>query len=125
MKAKNILLGILFLMTFSIYGQTEKSEKTKTGSVVTELKVEAKSLEELTNFNWNVVKEMFRENDAEQEITLVFAYLNPEEINSSEVQLNNFEMKLTGKTADLDKLTARLQNTFEKMYEFNEQITKN
>ena len=125
MKTKNILLGIFTLMTFATYAQSEKNKKVESKTAVTELKVEAENLDELKNFDWNMVKEMFQENDAEQEITLAFAYVNKSEIDKSKVRVDNFEMKLTGKTADLDKLTSRLKKSFDKLDEINGRIIKN
>lgn len=125
MKTKNILLGIFTLMTFATYAQSEKSKKEESKTAVTELKVEMENLEELKNFDWNIVKEMFQENDAEQEITLAFAYVNKSEIDKSKVRVDNFEMKLTGKTADLDKLTARLKKSFDKLDEIDRRNIKN
>ena len=81
MKTKNILIGILSLMTFVTYAQTEKSQKVESKTAVTQLKVETENLGELKNFDWNMVKEMFEENDSEQEITLAFAYVNKSEID--------------------------------------------
>ena len=121
MKTKNILLGILSLMTFATYAQTEKIEKVELKTAVTELKVETENLDELKNFDWDMVKEMFQENDAEQEITLAFSYVNKSEIDKTKVRVDNFEMKLTGKTADLDKLTARLKKSFDKLTEIEGQ----
>ena len=95
MKTKNILLGILSLMTFATYAQTEKNQKTESKTAVTELKVETENLDELKNFDWTMVKEMFEKNDSEQEITLAFAYVNKSEIDKSKVRVDNFEMKLT------------------------------
>ena len=125
MKTKNILLGIFSLMTFATYAQIEKSEKVESKTAVTELKVETENLDELKNFDWNTVKEMFQENDAEQEITLVFAYVNKSDIDKSKVRVDNFEVKLTGKTADLDKLTSRLKKSFDKLDEINGRNIKN
>jgi hypothetical protein len=125
MKTKSILLGILSLMTFAIYAQTEKIEKVELKTAVTELKVEMENLDELKNFDWDMVKEMFQENDAEQEITLAFSYVNKSEIDKTKVRVDNFEMKLTGKTADLDKLTARLKKSFDKLTEIEGRNIKN
>jgi hypothetical protein len=125
MKTKNILLGILSLMTFATYAQTEKIEKVELKTAVTELKVETENLDELKNFDWDMVKEMFQENDAEQEITLAFSYVNKSEIDKTKVRVDNFEMKLTGKTADLDKLTARLKKSFDKLTEIEGQNIEN
>lgn len=125
MKTKNILLGILSLLTFATYAQTEKTQKIESKIAVTELKVETENFDELKNFNWNMVKEMFEENDSEQEITLAFAYVNKSEIDKSKIRVDNFEMKLTGKTSDLDKLTAKLKKSFNKLDEINGRNIKN
>jgi len=68
---------------------------------------------------------MFQENDKNQEIILAFAYVNKLEIDKSKVRVDNFEMKLTGKTADLDKLTVILKKSFEKLDEIDGRDIKN
>ena len=115
MKTKNILLGILSLMTFATYAQTERIEEVEIKTAITELKVKIESLGELKNFDWKIIKEVFQENDKNQEITLAFVYENKSKIEKSKIRVDNFKMKLTGKTADLDKLTSRLKKTFEKL----------
>ena len=114
MKIKYILLGILSLLSFSTYAQTEKIESK---GAVTEFKVKTENLDELKNFDWDLVKEMFQDNKPEQEITLVFTYLNNSKIDNSKVKTGNFEMKLVGKTADLDKLTRKFKRSLEKFVE--------
>jgi hypothetical protein len=125
MKTKTFLLGIFSLMTFASYAQTEKSGKAETKTNVTEFKVKTDNLEELKNFDWNVAKEIFQENDAEQEITLVFAYVNKSNIDKSKIRVDNFEIKLTCKKADLEKLTAGLKKSIDKMVEIKGQAIKN
>lgn len=119
MKRKNILLGIFSLLTIATYAQTEKSKTIETKSAVTELKVETENLDELKNFDWDMVKEMFEENDENQEITLAFVYMNKSEIDKSKVRLDNFEFKVTGKTSELENLTSKLKRTFEKLSELD------
>jgi len=125
MKTKNILLAIFALMTFATYAQSEKNKKVELKTAVTELKVKTENLEELKNFDWNIVEEMFKENDAEQDISLAFAFENKSEIDNPKVRVDNFEMKLTGKTADLYKLTARLKKSFDKLHDIEGLNIKN
>lgn len=125
MKTKIFLLGIFSLMTFASYAQTEKSGKAETKTNVTELKVKTDNLDELKNFDWNVVKEIFQENDADQEITLAFAYVNKSNIDKSKNRVDNFEMKITCKKAELEKQTARLKKSLDKMVEIDSQAIKN
>ena len=125
MKTKNILLGILSLITFSSYAQTEKHEKVASKTAVTEFKIETENLDELKTFDWEELERMFEENDSEQNITLAFVYMNKSETDKTKVRVDNFEMKLTGKTSDLDKLMQRFKNSFEKLYEIDGRIIKN
>lgn len=125
MKTRNILFGIFSLVTVATYAQSEKSKIVESKTAVTELKVETENLNELKNFDWNMVKELFQENDAEQEITLAFAYVNKSEIDKSKVRVNNFEMKYTGKMKDLDKLTTVLKKSFDKIDEIDGRNIKN
>jgi tRNA A37 N6-isopentenylltransferase MiaA len=87
--------------------------------------VETENLDELKNFDWNMVKEMFQENDTEQEITLAFAYVNKSNIDKSKIRVDNFKMKLTCQKTDLEKLTAILKKSFDEMVEINDQAIKN
>lgn len=123
MKTKNILLGIFSLLTVVVYAQAEKSDKVESITAVTELKVETENFDELVNFDWNMVNEIFQENDADQEITLVFAYVNKSDSDKSKTRVNNFEMKLTGKKADLDKLTFNFKKAFKKLEEIDGRIS--
>ena len=125
MKTKNILLGILTIMTFSTYAQNEKSKVIETKTAVTEFKVGTENLNDLKNFDWEKVNKIFQDNDENQEITLAFAYVNKSEIDKSKVRVDNFEMRLTGKTSDLDKLITRLKKSFEKLSEIDGQNIKN
>ena len=72
MKTKNILFGILALLTFASYAQTVKKNITETKSAIMEFLVETDNIEELKSFDWSMVAEMFQENDENQEITLGF-----------------------------------------------------
>ncbi len=114
MKYILLLIGIFSFMTFASFAQTEKSERSETEPNVIEFKMKTENLDELKNIDWIMVKEMFNKNDAEQEITLAFEY-------KSKNRVQNFEMKLTGKTADLEKLIARLKKMLKTMVEIDSQ----
>ena len=119
MKRKYILLGIILSITFSIFAQTGKTEMTITKSSVTELKIKTQNINELKNFDWNMITEIFEENDENQEITLAFEYSNNSEIDKTKVRLDKFEFKVTGKTSELENLTDKLKRTFEKLAELD------
>ncbi|EAR11851.1 hypothetical protein PI23P_10977 [Polaribacter irgensii 23-P] len=119
MKTKNILIGILSLLTFASYAQTVKKNITETKSAITEFLIETNNIEELKSFDWSMVAEMFQENDENQEITLGFSYVNKSEIDKTKVRVDNFEFKVTGKTSNLKNLTSKLRRTFEKLSELD------
>jgi hypothetical protein len=93
--------------------------------ILTELKVKTDNLDELRNFDWEIPKKMFQDNDPEKEITLVFSYINKSINNKSKTRVENFEMKYTCKNAELEKLIARLKKSFDKMFEIDGQTIKN
>ena len=108
MKAKNVLLGIFSFLTFATYAQT-----AETTSAVTKFKIETENFEELENFDWEIINEIFQENDKDQEISLVFAYHNNDKTKKSGTIIENIELKAGGTTAELAKLTSGLRNSIE------------
>ncbi len=115
MKTKIILITILSLLTFTSYSQNSKEKEPK--STTTNFELKTSSIEKLQTFNWNTLKEMFKENEDDQEITIGFIYENKAQIDDSKVKIDNFEIKLSGKTSDLDKMTKRLKKSFDKLEE--------
>ncbi|SNR15185.1 hypothetical protein [Tenacibaculum jejuense] len=116
MKTKIILITILSLLTFTSYGQNSKEKEPK--STTTNFELKTSSIEKLHTFNWNALKEIFKENDDDQEITIGFIYENKAQIDDTKVKIDNFEIKLSGKTSDLDKMTKKLKKSFDKLEEF-------
>ncbi len=110
MKTKLLLIAIFSLITFTSIAQNNKT--TSSTSATTNFELKTSSIEKLTTFNWNTLKEMFKENEDDQEITIAFVYENT-------TKIDNFEMKLSGKTSDLDKMTNRFKKSFQKLEEFD------
>ncbi|WP_372756751.1 hypothetical protein [Mariniflexile sp.] len=115
MKTKIFLLGIFYIFTFTTYGQRDKSMEIEINTITKELKVTTENLEDLKNFDWNIITEMFQENDENEEIALAFSFENKSELNKAKVRIDNFKMKITGKGSNLEKLTSRLKKSFEKL----------
>jgi hypothetical protein len=122
MKSKNILLAIFSFLTFACSAQNENSTKSESKITVTELKIETTNLDELKNFNWDNVKEKFKGNDENQEITLAFAYVNKTEVtDKSKVSIDDFEFKIVGKIADIENMIKSTKSSVEKFIEMKEQ----
>ena len=119
MKTKNILLGIFTFLTIFTYAQSEKNNGYEIRTGINRLDIVFENKEELDNFDWNMLKEAFKENDQNQEITLSFSYKNNSEIDKSKVRLENFDFEITGKTSELENLTSKLKRTFEKLSELD------
>lgn len=124
MNPKKILLVIFSLLMTVTYAQSE-SDSLESQISVTELKFETDNIEELINFDWNTIKDMFQETDNNAKITLSFVYENKPEADTTEVRVNNFKMKFTGKRAELDKLIERMKKSFKKLDKITEQGHKN
>ncbi|MGV8946852.1 MAG: hypothetical protein ACOH1N_10525 [Lutibacter sp.] len=121
MKTKNILLGIFSLLTFAAFAQTENNNTTEPKISVTELKVETANLDELKNFNWDIVKKMFQENDENQEITLAFSFVNKSEVtDNSKVSIDDFEFKISGKSADIENIIKSTKSSVDKFIKLKE-----
>jgi len=105
MKTRNFLLGLFTVFTFTTYAQS--NQKTEKESLITEFKIETNNVNEFKSFDWNTAKDIFNSNKDNQEITLVFAYVNDEDNKTGKSKINNFEYKITGKTGELDMLIAK------------------
>lgn len=125
MRIKSILIGILSLITLTTYAQYKKSEKIEDDTTIKKLKIKIATPEELKNFDWNGLKEVFQENDAEQEVTLSLEYENKSESEKSKVKVDNFEIEITVRAADLDQLTKSLEKLSKKLYKLNNRGLKN
>jgi hypothetical protein len=115
MKTINILFSSIFFMALASCTQFEKEGLIESESAVTAFKVKAENLDELKNFDWETVKEIFKENDEDQEITLEFEFVNNAPTVTSKKRLDNFTFKLTGKTSHIDDMTSKLKRMVDKI----------
>jgi hypothetical protein len=93
----------------------EKEELIESETAITAFKVKAENLNELKNFDWETVKEMFKENDEDQEITLEFEFVNNTPTDTSKKRLDNFTFKLIGKTSHIDNMISKLKRMIDKI----------
>lgn len=121
MKAKGILFLLICLFAFSSQAQFRKLGKEKTKVNVTEFKITMNDLNELNEFDWKMVDKVFKTNNKSDNITLALAYMNESEPDESSEKMHNFEIKVTGKTEDLDDLKSQVKASFLKMSEFQRQ----
>jgi hypothetical protein len=115
MKTKNIVLVFFSLLTFAAHSQNEKDTIVEPIAAFTELKVKTNNLDELKNFDWNTVREIFHENEKDQDITLAFAYINKSEVDKSKIRVDNFDFKFKGKTSELENLVNMSKKMIDKL----------
>jgi acetolactate synthase small subunit len=115
MKALKILITLLTLTTISSYAQSVKSNSVVTKAVITEFKIESEDINQLNNFEWEMIHETFKENDAEQEISVTITIANKPNVEKTDIPVDNFELKVTGKKENLDNIISNLKKTIEKL----------
>jgi hypothetical protein len=120
MKTKMILIGILSLVTFASFAQKNTNEATITNSAVTVLKLETNDLKELKDIDWDMVEDIFEDNDKDQNITLAFAYTNNSEANASPTVINNFSIEFKGKSSDLSDLIDKAKKQIQRLVALND-----
>lgn len=113
MVLKNCLLAAFIFFSIVIHGQTEITTTT----TVTAFNLETDELEELTNFNWDVVLEMFENNAPETKISIVLAYNHKVQFNNTEI--DNFELKVGGKTSELISMIKKSKGIITKLGSVN------
>jgi hypothetical protein len=115
MKTKCFFLALFSVVTFTTFAQSGSVSLTDSNNVVTQFKLETGSIDYLKDFDWISVKEFFEANEDNQEISLEFSFINDTAMDTSKIRVDNFKVKVTGKTSDLDNLIDRLKRTFEKV----------
>ncbi|GAA4279790.1 hypothetical protein [Gaetbulibacter aestuarii] len=125
MNLKKFLPGIFLLLSMAVSAQSEKRTSKESEISVSALKFETDNLEELKNFDWSMIQDMFQDNETDEEITLEFIYENKSETDTSKVKVGNFTMKFTGKTSEVDKLIESMKKSFKKLEKITGESNKN
>lgn len=77
--------------------------------------IETKNIQDSKSFDRSIIQEMFKYSHADQEITLTFGYLDDPYADHSNVKQDNFKMKITCKTEELEETTEKLKKSFQKL----------
>jgi len=113
MNLKNHLFSILLMITSFTYAQTEKIQKPKSDSAVTEFKIETNSLKKLEKFNWESVYEIFKDNDPNTEINLQVGFNNKTKLKNATIESWNFS--ISGKTSELESMIKKSKKMISKV----------
>ena len=120
MKTKIILIVILSLVTFASFAQNSTNEATISKSAVTVLKLETNDLKELKDIDWDMVEDLFDDNDKDQNITLAFGYTNKSDADASSTVINSFSFEFKGKSSDLSDLIDKSKKQIQRLVALND-----
>lgn len=102
MKNLFILLFIFALNTIAAQ-ESDTSEKSKV--TVKSLKIDCESVKELSTIKWNDIHEIIQQNDPEDVVALEFGVHHKR--NTQTHVKGDFNLKISGKTKDVEKLIIR------------------
>jgi hypothetical protein len=109
MNFKKILFFLILFFPFITFAQVEKTAKASE-ILVKEFRIEAKNMDDLKNFNWEMIPEMFVTNNKNDNITLSVFYANKDNISKSKAKNISFNYKISGKTEDIAILITKSKN---------------
>lgn len=101
------------MLTFITYGQSEKSQETKSDCTITEFKIDTNSLKELEEFNWDSVYEIFINNEPNSNINLQVGFNKKTKLKNSTIESWNFS--ISGKTSELESMIEKSKNMISKV----------
>ena len=100
---------------YDVNYSNQKNKKTKVHT--SNLTVNAENLEELTKFDWDALKTIFKTNSPEDIIELSFNYNKKVMFNENVVDNVNFTIK--GKTNELESMIKKSKNMISKLKEIH------
>jgi len=120
MKLKNLLLAIFSLITVSLYSQNKETMVEAKTKAVTEFELKTDKIEELRNFDWTTINDLFETNEKGQLIKLAFEYDNNSKKRNSKPSIKNLKFEVSGKTEELPELIEKSKRMVSKFLEINE-----
>lgn len=121
MQLKNLLLLSLVMLSFCAIAQNAAEPKPSIEKAY-EFKIEADSLAELGDFDWEKIPELFENSSSDQEITLIFSYTPPAVPDDRKIQVEGFEVAVNGTIAELETLSDQFRETIETLIELEASI---
>lgn len=114
MNLKSIAFLVFTFLTLTTYAQSENSVEIK-DKTVSKLKIQTDSFEELENFEWNSINDIFQSNDPEEIIKLQIGFSEKLELGTTDIE--EWSITLSGKTSELNSLIERAKNILDKLSE--------
>jgi hypothetical protein len=113
MNLKSIAFVVLTFLTLTTNAQSEKSVEINADKSVSKLIIQTDSYEELEDFEWSSINEIFKSNDPNDDIKLKIGFSEKLELGTADIE--EWSITLSGKTSELESLTERAKNILEKL----------
>ena len=107
MKTKKIIIGTLAVFIFAFIAFTLFNPVKNDKVAITSFEIKAENVEELKDFDWNEINEMFKKNNPEQEISLAVILLKKSKTGE------DLKYKVTGKSENIDVLMKNIKRQLE------------
>lgn len=120
MKLKNLLLTIFTLITVSLYSQNTETKLEAATKAVTGFELKTDKIEELRDFDWTTLNDLFETNEEDQLIKLAFEYDNNSKKRNSKPSIKNLKFEVAGTTEELPELIEKSKKMVSKFLEINE-----
>jgi len=94
------LFVIVFLISLNLlYSQEHKSVSTSK-----EFTLKTSDIQTLKKFNWNKVKDIFKDNKKTDSIKITISFTNKEKPDGSHPKIDNISTEVKGQRSELNKL---------------------
>ncbi|SDR66090.1 hypothetical protein SAMN04488552_0239 [Christiangramia echinicola] len=117
MNLKNLLLGTFLIFTTVAFSQEQIVTKTES---VTKFQLKTTNIEDLKDFNWSTINELFENNTPDQYIELAFEYDNTSKRIKSKPNIKNLKFEVSGTTDELPGLIEKSKKMLENFITIDE-----
>ncbi len=111
MSLRNLILAVSMMCSGAAIAQTTSTNPPKINGFVASIELELSNADAISKFDWSAVKEVFKDNDPDQAISISLAFKKDQENSSTDSEYLQ-KAKVTGITKNLDELINNLKKIF-------------
>lgn len=109
MASRNLFIAaLLFIITTNVFSQNKEQIISSTESV-SKFHLQTDNIQDLKDFDWSTLKELFQGNEPNKIVKLVFQYENESKKRNSKPNIKNLKFEMSGTTAELPDLLEKAQ----------------
>ena len=113
----NLTITLIFTM-LSLFTFSQNKNNTETETNVTELTLKSDEENGFKNINWKDIKDIFSENNKDQDIRITFIDEHEAILSDSlkDTKITMRKISVSGKSKDIDRLIRRSKKMIKKLY---------